>query len=354
MKYSVKYNRVYDKAHNIIDISSITKDNRESEYFSIGTLTPMVAALGDNNQHHFRAKKGYSLNPETELHEYVKRILKYRFDTEEQFLIRYYRKEYCLNGKQCIFYDKTSGDCETLREKIAEYNLKDYYDTATIEGRYEGFIADVLLTSSSNKDRKPVFLEVAVTHPCSKEKIDSGNKIIELHVRGEEDAYCDLEESDPYESFGEREGVKFHNFKKETIVQNCPHLVRGKKYAKQPCTIIQMSLPTKFYCIPLQQSGNPLQSYFDNVLIGMLFASNSYAKPFVFDKAMSQDRKSFVIMGKDIYGAVKPWVIYAVTWNGKRFNYKVLSHFDYLSALKDFIIYQGKEWLGGETLSDLC
>ena len=60
------------------------------------------------------------------------------------------------------------------------------------------------------------------------------------------------------------------------------------------------------------------------------------------------------MMGKDIYGAVKPWVIYAIKWNGKEFYYKVYSHFDYKSALKFFTIFQGKTWDGEETLSDLC
>ena len=172
MKYSVKYKRVFDKDGNIVNISTVNEANRLSEYYSIGSHTPMIAALGQTNQHYFRAKRGYQLNPETELHEYVKNVLKHRFETEDQ--------------------------------------------------------------------------------------------------------------------------------------------------------------------------------------IGMLFASNSYAKPFVFDKAISQDGRSFVMMGKDIYGALNPWVIYVITWNGKTYHYKVSSHFDYESALKDFTIRQGKTWHGGETSSDQC
>ncbi len=49
----------------------------------------------------------------------------------------------------------------------------------------------------------------------------------------------------------------------------------------------------------------------------MLFASNKNAKPFVFDKAISLDQKRFIMIGKDIYGAIKPWIIYVMTWNGK-------------------------------------
>jgi len=67
MKYSVKYKRVFDKEGNIVDISTVNKANRLSEYYSIGSHTPMIAALGQTNQHYFRAKRGYQLNPETEL-----------------------------------------------------------------------------------------------------------------------------------------------------------------------------------------------------------------------------------------------------------------------------------------------
>ena len=137
-------------------------------------------------------------------------------------------------------------------------------------------------------------------------------------------------------------------------MQECAHFVREKKYAQQPYTLIQAALPTKFYCIPQHVTDNPLRAYYDNTQIGMLFASNSYAKPFVFDKVLSQDGKYFVMMGKDIYGAVKPWVMYAISWNGKNYYHRVSGHFDYESALKVFTILQGKEWLGGETLSDQC
>jgi hypothetical protein len=94
--------------------------------------------------------------------------------------------------------------------------------------------------------------------------------------------------------------------------------IREKKYAQQPYTLITTALPTKFYCVPQQVTGDPIQTYYENTQIGMLFASNSYARPFVFDKAISQDRRSFVMMGKDIYGAVKPWVVYVIMWNGNK------------------------------------
>ena len=71
MKISVKYKHVYDADGNIIDISSVTKENKLTEYYSIGSHTPMTAALGEVNQHHFKCKRGYQINPETELHQFA-------------------------------------------------------------------------------------------------------------------------------------------------------------------------------------------------------------------------------------------------------------------------------------------
>ena len=353
MKYSVRYKKVYDKGNHIVDICSLTRENRESEYYSIGSHTPMTAALGEKNQHYFRAKKGYVLNPETELHLYVKTILKYRFDTEEKFLIKYYLKDPCPFEKNCIFYDKLNHECGMLEERLSEFDLKQYYDTATIEGYYDGFTADVLLSSSIVK-RRPVFLEVAVTHPCESGKIASGHKIIELFVTNEEDAYCELVEMPKYDYFGKNAPIKFHNFKTEKVLQECPHHVSEKRYFPQSPIVVELRLPTKFYCYPHRVSSSPLQTYYDNAKLGMLFASNKYSKPFVFDKAMSLNKQSFVIMGKDIYGAVKPWVVYTVSWNGRDYSHRVQAHFDYQSALKNFTLAQGKEWNGGDTLSDEC
>ena len=128
MKYSVKYKRVFDKDENIVDISTVNEANRLSEYYSIGSHTPMIAALGQTNQHYFRAKRGYQLNPETELHKYVKRVLKHRFETEDHFPIKYFRKEHCPNEKACIFYDELNHGCGKLSSRLCEYDLKDYYN----------------------------------------------------------------------------------------------------------------------------------------------------------------------------------------------------------------------------------
>ncbi len=355
MKYSVKYKRVFDKEDNIVDISNITPENKQAEYYSIGTHTPMIAVLGEKRQHYFRAKRGYELNPETELHNYAKSIFKYRFDTEEQFYIMYDKEKICLK-KDCIFYDEYSKGCKSLEKIPCKFDLKQYYDTATIEGGYNGYVADVLLTSSTHSSRVPVFLEIYVTHPCSKEKINSNNKIVEVNVTCENDAYIILQQhsEEDYYSYDDKEKVTFYNFTKEVALQNCKHYAQNKIYAQQTPVELGTNVKTKFYCYPHVFTNTPLKTYYENVKIGMLFASNKYAKPFVYDKALSLDEEKLVILGKDIYGSVKSWVVYIITWNGRYFRHIPSSHFDYLSALKIFTLAKGDEWTRGDTLSDMC
>jgi len=61
------------------------------------------------------------------------------------------------------------------------------YDTCQIEGVYNGYRADVLLSNSKDEGIQPLFIEVSVSHDCTPEKLASGNKIIEIKVRSEAD-----------------------------------------------------------------------------------------------------------------------------------------------------------------------
>ena len=364
MKISVKYKHVYDADGNIIDISSVTKENKLTEYYSIGSHTPMTAALGEVNQHHFKCKRGYQINPETEIHQFAKKILKHRFETQDHFYVSYYKTKKCPLCKSCIFNDQYSPCCILEEKELTKIDLKQWYDTATIEEAFNGFIADILLTSSVKPNRKPLFIEVCVSHPCDRKKIDSKNRIIEITILNERDAYSEiiqspLSDNNTMANNDMKPEVHFYNFKDEDTIDFCSHFSEQKKYSRHE-PIFNTSLrgfTTKYYCIPSLKSNtqHPLQEYINQLQIGMLFASNSYAKPFIFDKALSLDSNSLIILGKDIYGAIKPWVVYKVNYiNGNFVHRYVSGHFDYVSALRDFTIAQGKEWTGGDVLSDYC
>ncbi len=148
----------------------------------------------------FRHKPGYigdRNEPDRYLHNYAELRIKERFDQSEKsnvFLVKYYVIEKCPNIDSCKLksFSNCKGDAIPV---LKEINLRSLYDTCTIEKGADKYIADLLLTNSKDKDIKPLFLEVYVTHKCSEEKIHSGFPIIEIKIDEKEDADNDIIEN---------------------------------------------------------------------------------------------------------------------------------------------------------------
>ena len=351
MKYSVKYAKVYDKDGNIVDISKVTPENKQAEYYSIGTRTPMIAALGEKNQHYFRAKRGYVLNGETELHEYAKKMLKHRFDNEENFFIELFQSEQCSKRGTCIFYDHSDEEyygCGQIGVHVEKIDLKKYYDTATLEGCYGGFKADVLLTSSDHPNREPVFLEVAVTHKCEEEKINSKIRIIELVVKQEGDVYKPLTQ----DSFNSSIEVNFYNFKDYYSMDGCEHYAPQKIRSQLTPKKNSRTPPTIYYCQPQVLSPSPIQAYYDVLEIGMLFASRANEYWYVFEKTFSNDRQHLLVICQNADGVyvgynprkMKTFAVFRISWNGRFFIHKIQRGFRYYSVMPYYDYAKEKDW----------
>lgn len=140
----------------------------------------------------FRHKPGYIKDPKEPnryLHNYAEVRLKQRFDESKEsgkFFVKYYVKEGCPLYNECKVKDKIK--CQGKQPlTLKPLNLRELYDTCTIEKREDKYIADLLLEDS--KKRFPsTMLEVFVTHECSDKKKDSGKRIIEMTIVKEEDA----------------------------------------------------------------------------------------------------------------------------------------------------------------------
>lgn len=221
----IKYHNVYDSEGNIVEIKQVTLQNRTSmQFFCIGCDAEMEAVLGQKKQHHFRHKDKGNCSPETYYHRLAKRILKCRFETLPQFLVKYYVRNECPKSTKCELKKRYNWkDCSSVVLKTV--NLKDYFDTCEEEVYYKGFKADLMLTHSEYSDRKPVFLEVAVTHDCTQEKINSKIRIIETKVQNEVDAFREIIENEG--EFINESGIikpndnefppiRFYNFKRES------------------------------------------------------------------------------------------------------------------------------------------
>ncbi len=181
----IRYQYAYDENQHLISIADVTKENRnEHQYVCIGCGNPLLPrAIGSKcRRPHFYHKQVVDCSGETYLHKLTKKIFKERFDKADHFEITYPVKREC-SAKNCSLRNaKCNDDYSTTT-----VDLKQYYDTCQEEMPIDGFIADLLLTSSNNPHIPPILIEVCVSHPCEPKKRESGLKIIEMKIRNEED-----------------------------------------------------------------------------------------------------------------------------------------------------------------------
>ena len=141
----------------------------------------------------FRHRPGYigdRNEPDRYLHNYAELRIKQRFDdskTSGEFPVQFYIVEKCPEYSACKL--KSNFNCKGVPKPVLKtLNLREQYDTCSIEKGADKYIADLLLTNSHDDSIKPMFLEVFVTHKCTEEKIASGYPIIEIKINCKEDA----------------------------------------------------------------------------------------------------------------------------------------------------------------------
>lgn len=147
----------------------------------------MVCKQGNIRKWHFAHKTlSDNCSYETYLHSLAKIRFCEWFNTSDEFIISLDILHRCSLSGSCIWFENEMPDC-CENKSLQSYNLKKYYDSCDIERSFEDFRSDLLIYNSTKSDREPIFIEVCVTHPCSKEKINSGIRIIEFVIRSEED-----------------------------------------------------------------------------------------------------------------------------------------------------------------------
>ena len=179
----IKYHNAKDEDDNIVNIDSAV---RGKDYVCLGCGNILRAKLGNGGREpHFFHKQNVDCNHETYLHEYAKKYIKHLFDTREHFYVQYEVKLKCCLYDECgyrISAQQKAYDMDCCRSEVKAIDLKEYYTTCELEKEYDGFIPDILLTNDSKEDRKPVFIEIAITHFSTDDKIESGNRIIEIAI----------------------------------------------------------------------------------------------------------------------------------------------------------------------------
>ncbi|MDD2468000.1 MAG: hypothetical protein PHI97_28820 [Desulfobulbus sp.] len=178
------YRYGFDVHGEIQDVATLHKYKISNlEPFScVGCGAPLTAKLGPKNIKHFAHASGDGCGKETYLHILGKRI----------FIETYLN---CLKpDKSFIVALDTSIECTQFEEslghpcrsrEIHEFDLTDYFGNVTEEAWHDGYRPDVLLTT--DKTTEAIYIEIAVHHKSSDDKINSGRKIIEYSIESEDD-----------------------------------------------------------------------------------------------------------------------------------------------------------------------
>jgi hypothetical protein len=206
----IKYQYAKDENEKLIDIDSLNEENRDkSKFFCIGCGNELIARLGKIKVHHFAHKKVVTCSGETYLHLLGKQLF---FDNytdclvnKKPFYIEIYKK------RTCNHYEQDLGFKCKLEKSITKFDITQFFDQISLETREGSCIADVMLTSKNGKDK--IFIEIAVTHLSTEQKLNSNYRIIELEIESEEDF-----ESIKRKSLSVKDSkVKFKNFKTNEI-----------------------------------------------------------------------------------------------------------------------------------------
>ena len=218
-----KYHYAINQDDQLIHIDKVTiEDRANNHYYCVGCGMEMSPVLGNIRDHHFRHKDA-QCSRESYLHKLCKRNLKERFDTQKEFIIKYYVDFYCNKTEGCKLAPLYNKYQECNRKELLVIDLKKLYDTCQEEVKYKGYCADLLLSSKEYPEREPIFLEISVTHDCEQDKLDSGIQIIELMINEEDDVSRPLVEqsgscirpnpNNPYDSKS-LPPIRFYNFKR--------------------------------------------------------------------------------------------------------------------------------------------
>ena len=208
----IKYQYAKDNNGNLIDINHLNKENRDNvKFFCIGCGNELIARLGKIKIHHFSHKKEVNCSGETYLHLLGKQLFYDNYveclKNNIPFIIEFNQKRVCNH------YEQDLGVKCKLEKTVTKFDLTQYFDKILIEKREGSFIADIMLTSKSGKDK--IFVEIAVTHLSTEQKLNSKYRIIEINVDSEEDF-------EPIKSKFlsiNNSKIKFKNFKTKQI--NC-------------------------------------------------------------------------------------------------------------------------------------
>jgi len=114
-------------------------------------------------------------------------------------------------------------------------------------------------------------------------------------------------------------------------------------------------LPAEFPLSPQPGQEEALEAYFESLKEDAVFAVSRFGQTRVVKAALGSESVALFVLGELGEGAVKPWSLAKVTYEGGRFVHESCGTFFALEgAEKRFTLIQGLPWEGGDSIDDYC
>ena len=264
---TIKCRYAFDSYRKVIDIKQLSKkkSNYEKVFRCVACDQILTPVLGEKKQKHFRHKVDANCSAETYLHKLAKLkfyvIYKRCCQEKQPFSITINQK------KKCNYYAVDFNYYCNLGEISKTYDLTKYFPKISLEKREGSFIPDLLL---SNDKGDKLFIEMAVSHKSSKEKKDSGIRIIEIDIAKESDINVFQKKSLTIKN----PNVKFYNLSQDNQSNFCQGKCLKKLIPYDSCIIehkyflIADNGRSGILSLPLSQIENLDSTYIHGEFVG--------------------------------------------------------------------------------------
>jgi hypothetical protein len=193
----------------LVDVAKLSEQTRriQAPYHCFGCNGELIANLPISKSQYFSHKSSELCSFETYLHSLAKNsFMKHYEDALHSGTPFFLEVKY---PAECHRHLEDLGHvCKTTA--VRPFDLTSVYKYASLETEHNGFRPDVLLTSDT---APPLFIEIAVTHKCSVEKLASGIRILEIQINSE----TDLVGIEQRRLLADEQLICTYNFKRKTV-----------------------------------------------------------------------------------------------------------------------------------------
>lgn len=207
------YRYALNRLGKVQDIAALERVDVErlGPFLCVGCKGHLIARLGQKMIKHFAHASGEGCAGETYLHNLAKNVFFETYneclESDTVFTLELDTKVSCSH-----FEKKIDVSCSEIQK--VRHDLTKYFDTVLLECHHDGFVPDIMLKSS--KTGETIYVEIAVTHNSSEDKIRSGKRIIEYQIESEEDIHL----LRSYRVQAEDKRIHLYNFNAKSLRRN--------------------------------------------------------------------------------------------------------------------------------------